>query len=165
MVIFPPPSGVGSGRLSATLRGGGVPLAGRKIAFNISGIPLCSAVTATNGTATCHVGFLAELIVFLANRYSASFAGDASYLASRASAAAIQLGPVRLAQQASLRPRSIVRGTLTRGRLRYAVLTRRRSHGMTRLRFKALRPIRRGRYTLTVRPTGGTKVSRTISLR
>jgi hypothetical protein len=168
LVIFPPPSGVGSGTLSATLRGSGLPLAGRKIAFNVSGIPLCSAVTGTTGTATCHVGFLAELIVFLANRYSASFAGDASYLASRASTPAIQLGPVRLAQQASLRARhhvSIVRGTLTRGRLRYAVLTRRRSHGVARLRFKSLRPIRRGRYTLTVRLTGGAKVSRTIPLR
>jgi hypothetical protein len=133
----------------------------------VLGIPLCGAVTGTAGTATCHVGFLAELLVFLANSYSASFAGDTNYLASRDNTPAIQLGPVRLAQQASLRPRrhvSIVRGTLTRGRLRYAVLTRRRSHGVIRLRFKALRPMRRGRYTLTVRLTGGAKVSRTIPL-
>jgi hypothetical protein len=125
-------------------------------------------VTGANGTATCNLGFFEELIVLLANRYSARFAGDGAYLPSTASTAAILLVVGGVAGRASIaahRHVSIVGGTITQGRVRYAVLVRRSNHGVTRLRFKPLRRIRPGRYTLTVKLTGGTRVRRTIALR
>jgi hypothetical protein len=170
LVIFPPPAGVGLGTVSAKLTSSrSTPLAGRTVRFTSAGIPLCTGVTSATGTATCHLGFLEELIVLLANRYSASFAGDATYQPSSASTPAITLfgfaAQARAARRAAHRRVRIISGAITRGHLRYAVLVKRRSHGVTRLRFKALRRIRRGRYTLTLKLTGGIQVRRTIALR
>jgi hypothetical protein len=168
LVIFPPPTGVGFGTVSATLTSGGSAVAGRAIAFSVGGFPLCTAVTGANGTATCNVSFLGELIVLVAGGYAATFAGDANYLPSSATTPWIELGVFGLARQARLGPHrhvSIVRGTITRRRVRYAVLVRRTNHGVTRLRLKVLRRMRPGRYILTLKLTGGTQIRATIALR
>ena len=166
LVIFPPPIGVGIGKVSATLTSGGSGLLGRSIAFSVGAKPLCTAVTQTNGTATCRLGLLAELRVLFANRYSASFAGDAGHLGSTAATPAIVLGS-GLSHRATLSTRrhlSIVRGRLTRGGSQYAVIVSRGSHGVTRLNVKPHRRIQPGRYTLTLKLSGGTEVRRTITL-
>jgi hypothetical protein len=168
LVIFPPPFGVGLGKVSATLTSGGSPVAGRTITFAVSGIPLCRSVTGANGTATCNVSFLGELIVLFVGGYSAAFAGDSKYLSSSATTPWIELGQFGLARQASLgahRRASIVGGTLTRGRVRYAVLVRRSRHCVIGLAFKALRRMRPGRYTLTLKLNRGTQVRRTVALK
>jgi hypothetical protein len=167
LVIFPPPFGVGLGTVSATLTSRGSALGGRPVAFNVGGLPLCSAVTDANGTATCHVGFFAELIVLFAGSYSATFTGDASFRPSSASVPWIALGSgvFAAARVGPHRHVSIVQGTITRSRVLYAVLVRRTNHGVTSLGFKALRRIRPGRYTLTLKLTGGIQVHRTIALR
>jgi alpha-tubulin suppressor-like RCC1 family protein len=167
LVIFPPPTGVGIGKVSATLTSGGSALVGRTIAFSVGATPLCSAVTGADGTATCKLGLLAELRVLFANRYSARFAGDVGHLASSTGTPAIVLGS-GLPHRASLSTRrhvSIVRGRLTRDRLQYAVMVKRSDHGVTRLRFKPHRRMRPGRYTLTLKLSGGIQVRRTITLR
>jgi alpha-tubulin suppressor-like RCC1 family protein len=167
LVIFPPPTGVGFGKVSATLTSGGSGVVGRTIAFSVGATPLCSTVTDAHGTATCKLGLLAELRVLFANRYSASFAGDVGHLASSTGTPAIVLGS-GLPHRASLSTRhhvSIVRGRLTRDRLQYAVMVKRSDHGVTRLRFKPHRQIRPGRYTLTLKLSGGTEIRRTITLR
>jgi hypothetical protein len=167
LVIFPPPFGVGPGTVSATLTSRSSALAGRPIAFNVGGLPLCSAVTDANGTASCNVSFLGELIVLFAGRYSAKFAGDTSFRPSSASVPWIALGSAMFAA-ARVGPHrhvSIVQGTITRSRVLYAVLVRRSNHGVTRLGFKPLRRMRPGRYTLTLKLTGGIQVHRTIVLR
>jgi alpha-tubulin suppressor-like RCC1 family protein len=166
LVIFPPPTGVGLGKVSATLTSGGSAVIGGTIAFSVGAKPLCTAVTQTNGTATCKLGLLSELRVLFANRYSARFAGDADHLASSTGTPAIVLGS-GLPHRASLStPRhvSIVRGRLTRDRLQYAVMVKRSDHGVTRLRFKSHRRMQPGRYTLTLKLSGGTQVRRTITL-
>jgi hypothetical protein len=168
LVIFPPPFGVGLGKVSATLTSGGSPLAGRTIEFAVGWIPLCRSVTAANGTATCNVSFLGELIVLFAGGYSAAFAGDSKYLPASATTPWIELGQFGLARQTSLgahRQASIVGGTLTRGQVRYAVLVRRSRHRVTGLAFKALRRMRPGRYTLTLKLTRGTQIRRTVALK
>ena len=84
--------GIGVGRVSATLTSGGSPLAGRLISFSVGGLHLCSAITGTNGTATCSiVPITAELAVLLSNHYNASFAGDTDYVAANATTPAITL--------------------------------------------------------------------------
>ena len=165
LVIFPPPIGVGIGKVSATLTSGGSRLLGRSIAFSVGAKPMCTAVTQTNGTATCRLGLLAELRILFANRYSARFAGDAGHLGSTAATPAIVLGS-GLPHRATLSTRrhlSIVRGRLTRGGSQYAVIVNRGTHGVTRLKVKAHRRIQPGRYTLTLKLSGGTEVRRTIT--
>ena len=145
LVIFPPPTGVGIGKVSATLTGGGSALVGRSIAFSVGATPLCSAVTDAHGTATCKLGLLAELRVLFANRYSTRFAGDAGYVASTGGTPAIVLGS-GLPHRATLGTRrqvSIVWGRLTRGRAQYAVMVERSNHGVTRLRIKPHRRMHR----------------------
>ena len=166
LVLFPPPPGVGLGTLSATLTSGGSPLAGRTIVFSIAWLPLCAAVTNTSGVATCGISFLPELIVLLAGGYSATFSGDASYLSSSATTPWIALGSglSGAARVGAHRHILIIGGTLTRGRLRYAVLTTQRRHGVAALKLRQLRRIRPGRYTLTLKLSGGTRVRRRITL-
>ena len=165
LVIFPPPTGVGIGRLSATLTSGGLSLVGRTIAFSLGATPLCTAVTDARGTATCRLGFLGELQVLFANRYSARFAGDARHLASSAGTRAIVLG-FGLPHRATLSPRrhpSIVRGRLTRGGSQFAAI-KRSTHGAIRLKLKPHRQMQPGRYTLTLKLAGDIRVRRTITL-
>jgi hypothetical protein len=166
LVLFPPPSSIGLGNLSATLTSGGSPVSGRTIVFSISWLPLCTAVTNTAGVATCGISLLPELIVLIAGGYSATFSGDASYLSSGATTPWIALGSglSGAARAGAHRRVLIVGGTLTRGRLRYAVLITQRRHGITRLRLQQRRPIRAGRYTLTLKLSGGARVRRTITL-
>jgi hypothetical protein len=92
LVILGPSNGVGLGQLSATLTSGGLPVAGESISFSVGSTVLCTAVTASSGTASCTLGLLQELQVLLAGGYQASFAGDSGLIASSASAAAIELG-------------------------------------------------------------------------
>ena len=167
LVLFPPPPGVGLGTLSATLTSGGSPVSGRTIVFSIAGLPLCTAVTNTAGVGTCRISFLPELIVLLAGGYSATFSGDASYQSSSATTPWIALGSglSGAARVGARRHHLIIGGTLTRGRVRYAVLVRKRRHGITGLSLRQRRRIRPGRYILTLNLSGGARARRIITLR
>jgi hypothetical protein len=59
------------------------PLQGKSVSFSVSGHVACRATTNLNGVATCQadINLIGGL---LANSYTASFAGDAGYLASKA---------------------------------------------------------------------------------
>ena len=81
--------GVGLGRVSATLTSAGSPLAGKQITFTVGSTTLCTATTNTKGVATCNLSLKNELKVLAANSYTASFAGNSSYLGSTASTKAI----------------------------------------------------------------------------
>src|SRR5262249_53597790 len=91
-VLFPPPPSIGFGNLSATLTSNGSPVTGRTIAFSIGWLPLCTSVTNASGATTCQISFLGELIVLIAGGYSATFAGDNSYLSSSGATSWIALG-------------------------------------------------------------------------
>ena len=72
--------------LNATLTGsGGEPISGQTITFTAAGTSICSAVTNSAGTASCS-GALSALAIILANGYTATFAGTASYRSSSATA-------------------------------------------------------------------------------
>ncbi|MGN6798023.1 MAG: Ig-like domain repeat protein [Gaiellaceae bacterium] len=74
--------------LSARLTAYGSPLAGKTIVFSGGGSQLCTAVTDSNGTASC-VAVLKTNVTYRSlqkSGYTASFAGDAQYLASSGSA-------------------------------------------------------------------------------
>jgi hypothetical protein len=167
LVLFPPPSGIGLGTVSATLTpAAGPPVSGRTIEFSAGSLPLCTATTDNGGVATCRVSFLGELVVLRTGGYSARFSGDALYLPSSASTPWITLGSgsfgaVRVAAHG---PRSVIGGTLTKGRVRYAALISRPGHGVTSLRLQPRRRIRPGRYTLALRLSGGARARRTITL-
>jgi hypothetical protein len=92
IVIFPPPSGVGLFRVSATLTSAGTPVAAEQVSFSVGKTALCSAPTGTNGTASCTLNLKGEIAVLLANSYTATFGGDSSYSGSTASTPAIVLG-------------------------------------------------------------------------
>ena len=166
LVLFPPPSGVGFGTVSARLTSGGSPVSGRTIVFSVAWLPLCTAVTSTSGVATCGVSSLAELIVLLAGGYSATFTGDTSYLASSATTPWIALGSglSGAARVGAHRHPAIIGGTLTKGRVLYAVLISQRRHGITGPRLQQRRRIRPGRYTLTLKLSGGARVRRIVTL-
>jgi hypothetical protein len=80
--------------LSATLTRAttGMPIPGQLVAFVAHSNPLCSATTNTAGTASCSVlANLGDMLqILLANGYTASFAGQASYLPSQGSAPLIR---------------------------------------------------------------------------
>jgi len=80
LVLFPWPHGVGLGRVSATLESVGAPVVGRLVSFSIGGTTLCAATTGVNGAASCRPSFAGEVAVLLANRYTANFSGDDSYM-------------------------------------------------------------------------------------
>jgi IPT/TIG domain len=92
IVLFPPPYGVGLFKVSATLTSGGKPVVGRPIVFSVGTTHLCSATTGATGTASCTLTVQGEVAVLRANRYTASFAGDSSFLGSSASTPAIEFG-------------------------------------------------------------------------
>ncbi|HEX3794495.1 MAG TPA: Ig-like domain-containing protein [Acidimicrobiales bacterium] len=66
----------------------GVPIAGQTLTFTSGSTALCSAVTAANGTATCTATGLTGLTLDLAGSYTVTFAGNASYTGSTATAKA-----------------------------------------------------------------------------
>ncbi|MHB8575667.1 MAG: HYR domain-containing protein [Dehalococcoidia bacterium] len=91
LVVFPPSRAVGLGRVSAILTGGGRRVVGEPITFSVGATKLCTAVTSTNGTATCRLNVFQELEVLIANRYQARFAGNSAFAPSRASTRALEL--------------------------------------------------------------------------
>ncbi len=95
LVLFPPPHGVGLGRVSATLDSAGTPVTGRLVSFSVGDTALCSATTGLTGAASCRTSFAGELAVLLANRYAASFSGDSDYTGASAAAPAYELGTWR----------------------------------------------------------------------
>jgi len=95
LVLFPWPHGVGLGRVSATLESVGAPVVGRLVSFSIGGTTLCAATTGVNGAASCRPSFAGEVAVLLANRYTANFSGDDSYMGSSATTPAFELGAPR----------------------------------------------------------------------
>ena len=92
IVLFPLPYGVGLFQVRATLTSGGNPLAGKPISLSVGKTALCSATTASNGTASCTLSPKGEIAVLLANDYTATFAGDSNYAGSTASTPAILVG-------------------------------------------------------------------------
>jgi hypothetical protein len=84
-----PWQGAGARFVSAELTSGRAPLAGKGITFSTGGSPVCNATTNGDGTARCRLSSRSEIKVLRANGYEANFAGDADYLASHASTAAI----------------------------------------------------------------------------
>jgi len=83
--LFRPSKSAGIGWVAATLSSGGNPVAGRDVDFSVGTRHVCSAITNASGLARCAVpnGIL-ETIIVLGNYYSASFAGDGTYVASSA---------------------------------------------------------------------------------
>jgi hypothetical protein len=81
-------NGTYTATLSARLTAYGSPVAGKTIVFSGGGSQLCTAVTDSTGTATC-VSVLKTNVAYRAlqkSGYTATFSGDAQYLASSASA-------------------------------------------------------------------------------
>ena len=165
LVIFPL-GGIGAGTVSAVLVSGGQPVVGANVVFSVIGIPVCEATTNSTGTASCSINILAELIAIIVNNYTASFAGNAQYGASAASTPVIDLLPgVAASTKTSAHGAAIERVTLSRGETVYASVTRGRSHGKPYTLHED-RPIRAGRYTLTIVPVDRAlkTVRRTIEL-
>ncbi|RNL62268.1 Ig-like domain repeat protein [Nocardioides marmoriginsengisoli] len=74
--------------LSATLTGPAGPVAGETVTFKSGVVPLCTAITAANGVASCS-GTAGLLGIILALGYKADFAGSAGYLPSSGKGALI----------------------------------------------------------------------------
>ena len=149
LVIFPPPTGVGLGKVSATLTTGGSPLTGQTIEFTADKHQLCTAQTGANGTATCSVGFVDELeILFNDNQYTATYTATTDYLGSTANAPAIELGSLRGSAASRRASGSALAGTLRHGDRVYATLAGRT--GSATLVLKPSRQLRNVRYTLTI---------------
>jgi hypothetical protein len=73
--------------MTATLTSAqGAPLAGQTLSFSTGTTLLCTAVTAANGTASCTATGLGSLQLVLNGTYTATYAGNASYLGSSSSA-------------------------------------------------------------------------------
>jgi hypothetical protein len=85
--------GVGLGRVSATLTSSGPVGAGETITFTVGKTTLCTATTTSTskGVATCTLTLKQELAVLAANSYTATFAGNSSYLTSTATTQAVIL--------------------------------------------------------------------------
>jgi hypothetical protein len=78
-----------SSSMTATLTSAqGVPIAGQTLSFTTGSTALCTATTAANGTATCTATGLSGLTLDIAGSYTVTFAGNASYLGSSATAKA-----------------------------------------------------------------------------
>jgi hypothetical protein len=90
-VAIPGLSGVGLGRVSATLTTSNTPLAGKTVTFTTGKTKLCTAQTNPKGVAACQINVLQEVVVLLNNSYTASFSGDTGYTASTASTPAISV--------------------------------------------------------------------------
>jgi len=89
--LFQPWKSAGLGWVAATLTSGGNPVVGRDVDFSVGTLHICSAITNANGLARCAVPNKAEeWTILIGNHYSASFAGDASYLASSATTPAFR---------------------------------------------------------------------------
>ena len=83
--LFQPFRSAGFGCVAATLSSGGNPVVGRDVDFSVGTLHVCSAITSATGLARCAVpNRILETMIFLGGHYSASFAGDASYLPSSA---------------------------------------------------------------------------------
>ena len=167
VVIFPPPTAVGLGRVSATLSSGGVPVPGETIVFSLGATRLCTAVTSAVGRATCRLGLVQELRVLVANRYEATFGGDSDFLPSSASTPAIELGSGRagIAASRTQHPTLGVRGTLLRGQILYATVASRRVNGTTRLILHERRRLHSGHYTLRLELSPDRRLSVIVPLR
>lgn len=169
VVIFPPPVGVGLGRVSATLTSGGEPVAGQTIAFSAGPHSLCSASTGSDGSATCSLSLVRELEVLAAGGYTATYAGNADYAGSTAATPAIEFGPHAPALTAAAAHHAGigVRGRLTsRGRV-YATVSGQARGGNGPLRLRSLGHLHAGRYTLILTLVTGhsrATIRRTLTL-
>jgi hypothetical protein len=160
-VLYPPPTGIGLGKVSATLTFR-VPATSE-----FSAQTLCTATTNAQGTASCKLTTAQENEVLYAGSYDASFAGDANYLGSSASTPFIVQGSgtANSATAHGARRESITGGSLTRGAVVYATaVVRRGRHGQIDLVLRARRALRAGRYTLTLRLAGGQRIQRAFVL-
>jgi hypothetical protein len=78
--------------MRATLTSGRAPLAGQLINFSTrhpQAAPLCTAVTDSNGVASCDATVNQIARIAAANGYDATFAGSADHLPSRGTGAII----------------------------------------------------------------------------
>ncbi|MGA2757591.1 MAG: hypothetical protein ABSF58_09585, partial [Solirubrobacteraceae bacterium] len=82
---------VGLDVASATLTSGGTALSGQTITFTDGSLQLCTATTNTNGTATCLIPLKDEILVLLANKYTATYTATSNYGGSTATTPAIIL--------------------------------------------------------------------------
>ncbi len=160
LVIFPPPAGIGLGKVSATLTSGGQPLEGQTISFTAGSHAVCTAQTGASGAATCMLGLIKELEVLGNGGYTATYAAGTDYSGSTAKAAAIEFGPLNPGAASASRRGSVVSGTLRRGRRVYASLLGR---GAAPLRLRTEAKVRAGRYTLRL-DRGGRTITRTVTL-
>jgi hypothetical protein len=134
-VLYPPPTGIGLGNVSATLTSAGTILASETITFSVPATrafaaqTLCTAQTNAHGTASCKLTRAQENEVLYVGSYDASFAGDANYFGSSASTPFIVQGS-GTASSARVRAarESITGGALTRGAVVYATAVVRRGH-------------------------------------
>ena len=172
-VLYPPPTGIGLGKVSATLMSDGANVGSETITFSVpatnafSAQTLCAAQTNAHGTASCKLTTAQENEVMYAGSYDASFAGDANYLGSSASTPFIVQGSGTASSAGvhGARRESITGGALTRGAVVYATaVVSRGHHSQIDFALRARRPIRAGRYTLTVRFAGGLRIQRAFVL-
>ena len=109
-VLYPPPTGIGLGKVSATLTSNGTNLASETITFSVPATStspaqtLCTATTNAQGTASCKLTTAQENEVLYAGSYDASFAGDANHLASSATTPFIVQDTEQRPARASTRP-------------------------------------------------------------
>jgi hypothetical protein len=64
----------------------GAPIPGQTLSFTTGTTALCTAVTAANGVASCTATGLGAFQLILNGTYTATYAGNASFLGSSASA-------------------------------------------------------------------------------
>jgi hypothetical protein len=163
-LVLLPPGGVGLGNVSATLTSFGEPVVGRTITFSSGAAQLCSAPTASDGTAICSVGMAGELAILLANSYTATFAGDSTFLPSGASTPTIELlgSGLALPAAAGRGHVRIAHAVLTGHGARYTIGAR---HAQLPSKARGASRLRPGSYTLTVTLTNGRVLHRTVTLR
>ncbi len=172
LVLYPPPTGIGEGKVSSTLTSSGTPVPNEAITFSVpatSAFPaqtLCTAQTKTNGTASCSLTGAQENEILFAGAYAASFAGDSDYIASSASTPFIVQGSGTASTSVhASRHEAIAGGALTRDGVVFAtIVVAHGQHGQIDVALRARHPIHAGRYTLNLRLAGGTRVHRTFVL-
>ncbi len=92
LVLLGSPAGIGLRKFSATLTSEGQPVEGQTVSFTVGSLHLCTATTSQTGVAECEAGIAPEIVVILANHYTATYAGTTDYQPATATAAAIEIG-------------------------------------------------------------------------
>lgn len=150
----------------------GAPISGKTITFSVPGLALggsCHATTNPSGVASCSVS--PALVITLGSAsYTASFAGDADYLASSANcqlSSGITVGGLAVdARFAGAGHAPRLHAMLSRGGVVYASGSARIRHGVAWIKPKLRHRLQTGQYTLTVGLAGSNRtIKRTINLR